>query len=151
MTAFVDQGADAMATGHYARTSQEDEEVFQQSHTVRPSILFRDRFEKRNCTYEPSSSLSNLSSESVVTVSPSCVHVFLHSAVRLHKAADHLKDQTFFLSQISQEALRQTVFPLAGLTKDFVKKIAAEAGFLHVLKRKEVALRRHILSVLFRF
>lgn len=99
-------GADAMATGHYARTSQEDEEVFQQLHTVRPSILFRDRFEKRN-------------------------------SVRLHKAADHLKDQTFFLSQISQEALRQTVFPLAGLTKDFVKKIAAEAGFLHVLKRKE--------------
>lgn len=66
------------------------------------------------------------------------------SAVRLHKAADHLKDQTFFLSQISQDALRQTMFPLAGLTKDFVKKIAAEAGFHHVLKRKEVALRRRI-------
>lgn len=64
--------------------------------------------------------------------------------MRLHKAADHLKDQTFFLSQISQDALRQTMFPLAGLTKDFVKKIAAEAGFHHVLKRKEVALRRHI-------
>lgn len=60
------------------------------------------------------------------------------SAVRLHKGADHLKDQTFFLSQISQDALRQTLFPLAGLTKEFVKKIAAEAGFQHVLKRKEV-------------
>lgn len=65
-----------MATGHYARTSQEDEEVFQQSHIVRPSIRFRDRFEKRNCTYDPSSSLSNLSSESVVTVASSCVCVF---------------------------------------------------------------------------
>lgn len=62
-----------MATGHYARTSQEDEEVFQQSHTVRPSILFRDRFEKRNCMYDPSSSLSNPSSESGVTVSSSFV------------------------------------------------------------------------------
>ncbi|XP_069021045.1 mitochondrial tRNA-specific 2-thiouridylase 1 isoform X2 [Embiotoca jacksoni] len=58
-------------------------------------------------------------------------------AVRLYKGADLLKDQTFFLSQISQDALRQTLFPLAGLTKEFVKKIAAEAGFHHVLKKKE--------------
>ncbi|XP_020508697.1 mitochondrial tRNA-specific 2-thiouridylase 1 [Labrus bergylta] len=99
-------GADAMATGHYARTSQEDEEVFQQMPAALPATLFRDRFEIRN-------------------------------PVRLYKGADSLKDQTFFLSQISQDALRQTMFPLAGLTKEYVKKIAAEAGFHHVLKRKE--------------
>uniref|UniRef100_A0A8C0Y6M4 Mitochondrial tRNA-specific 2-thiouridylase 1 n=1 Tax=Cyprinus carpio carpio TaxID=630221 RepID=A0A8C0Y6M4_CYPCA len=88
-------GADAMATGHYARTSQEDEEVFQQK-SVASGI-----------------------------------------SVRLYQGADRFKDQTFFLSQISQDALRHTIFPLAGLTKDFVKKIAAEAGFQHVLKKKE--------------
>nr|XP_020457153.1 mitochondrial tRNA-specific 2-thiouridylase 1 isoform X1 [Monopterus albus] len=99
-------GADAMATGHYARSSQEDEDVFQQTHTARPTTLFRDRFEIRR-------------------------------PVRLYQGADLLKDQTFFLSQISQDALRQTMFPLAGLTKEFVKKIAAEAGFYHVLKKKE--------------
>lgn len=58
--------------------------------------------------------------------------------MRLHTAADQSKDQTFFLSQISQDALRQTLFPLAGLTKEFVKKMAAEAGLHHVLKKKEV-------------
>ncbi|XP_026182525.1 mitochondrial tRNA-specific 2-thiouridylase 1 isoform X1 [Mastacembelus armatus] len=99
-------GADAMATGHYARTSQEDEEVFQQSHRAPPTTLFRDRFEIRN-------------------------------PVRLFQGADLLKDQTFFLSQISQDALRQTMFPLSGLTKEFVKKIATEAGFHHILKKKE--------------
>ncbi|XP_008291021.1 mitochondrial tRNA-specific 2-thiouridylase 1 isoform X2 [Stegastes partitus] len=99
-------GADAMATGHYARTSQEDDEVFQQPHIPPPTTLFRDRFEIRN-------------------------------PVRLYIGADRLKDQTFFLSQISQEALKRTMFPLAGLTKEFVKKIAAEAGFDHVLKKKE--------------
>jgi len=41
-------GADAMATGHYARTSQEDEEVFQQSHVAPSTTLFRHRFEIRN-------------------------------------------------------------------------------------------------------
>ncbi|XP_004084364.1 mitochondrial tRNA-specific 2-thiouridylase 1 [Oryzias latipes] len=99
-------GADAMATGHYARTSQEDDEVFQQSHVAPPTSLFRDRFQIPN-------------------------------PVRLHTAADQSKDQTFFLSQISQDALRQTLFPLAGLTKEFVKKMAAEAGLHHVLKKKE--------------
>ncbi|XP_056133578.1 mitochondrial tRNA-specific 2-thiouridylase 1 [Lampris incognitus] len=99
-------GADAVATGHYARTSQEDEEVFQQKHKPTSHSLFRDRFEIRN-------------------------------PVRLHKGADLFKDQTFFLSQISQDALQRTLFPLAGLTKDFVRKIAAEAGFHHVLKKKE--------------
>ncbi|KAI7791612.1 mitochondrial tRNA-specific 2-thiouridylase 1 [Triplophysa rosa] len=99
-------GADAMATGHYARTSQEDEEVFQQKYTPPRRTLFRDRFEIRK-------------------------------AVRLYQGADRLKDQTFFLSQISQDALRHTLFPLSGLTKDFVKKIAAEASFQHVLKKKE--------------
>lgn len=41
-------GADAIATGHYARTSQEDEEVFKQKYTKRPQGLFRNRFEVRN-------------------------------------------------------------------------------------------------------
>lgn len=44
-------GADAMATGHYARTSQEDDEVFQQSRKPIPEFLFRDRFEIRNCEF----------------------------------------------------------------------------------------------------
>ncbi|XP_024906772.1 mitochondrial tRNA-specific 2-thiouridylase 1 isoform X9 [Pteropus alecto] len=100
-------GADAVATGHYARTSREDEEVFQQKHIKRPEGLFRNRFEVRN------------------------------AATKLLQAADSLKDQTFFLGQVSQDALRRALFPLGGLTKDFVKKIAAENRLHHVLQRKE--------------
>ncbi|XP_069855925.1 mitochondrial tRNA-specific 2-thiouridylase 1 isoform X3 [Dipodomys merriami] len=99
-------GADAVATGHYARTSLEDEEVFEQKHVKRPQGLFRNRFEVRN-------------------------------AVKLLQAADSFKDQTFFLSQVSQDALRRTIFPLGGLTKSFVKKIAAENRLHHVLQKKE--------------
>uniref|UniRef100_A0ABI8A318 Mitochondrial tRNA-specific 2-thiouridylase 1 n=1 Tax=Felis catus TaxID=9685 RepID=A0ABI8A318_FELCA len=58
-------------------------------------------------------------------------------AVKLLQAADSFKDQTFFLSQVSQDALRRTLFPLGGLTKDFVKKIAAENRLHHVLQKKE--------------
>ncbi|XP_055483151.1 mitochondrial tRNA-specific 2-thiouridylase 1 isoform X2 [Psammomys obesus] len=58
-------------------------------------------------------------------------------AVKLLQAADSFKDQTFFLSQVSQDALRRTIFPLGDLTKDFVKKIAAENRLHHVLQKKE--------------
>lgn len=57
--------------------------------------------------------------------------------VKLLQGVDKIKDQTFFLSQISQEALRRTIFPLGELTKDFVRKIAAEHHLHHVLQRKE--------------
>uniref|UniRef100_A0A671QZ42 tRNA-5-taurinomethyluridine 2-sulfurtransferase n=1 Tax=Sinocyclocheilus anshuiensis TaxID=1608454 RepID=A0A671QZ42_9TELE len=75
-----------MATGHYARTSQEDKEVFQQKHIPPSRTLFRDRFE-----------------------------------IRKRKCPCDVEDR-----EIN-----------SGLTKDFVKKIAAEAGFQHVLKKKE--------------
>lgn len=63
------------------------------------------------------------------------------AAVKLLQAADSFKDQTFFLSQVPQDALRRTLFPLGGLTKEFVKKIAAENRLHHVLQKKEVGLR----------
>lgn len=62
----------------------------------------------------------------------------LLAAVKLLQAADSFKDQTFFLSQVSQDALRRTIFPLGELTKDFVKKIAAENGLHHVPQKREV-------------
>lgn len=137
-----------MATGHYARTSQEDAEVFQQTHTAPPTKLFRDRFEIRN---RKSTALLFSLNPKFVTDPLFYPHPLLFSlpAVRLYKGADLFKDQTFFLSQISQDALRQTMFPLAGLTKDFVKKIAAEAGFHHVLKKKEVNQKKKLSFIVF--
>lgn len=64
-------------------------------------------------------------------------YVFHFAAVKLLQGADLFKDQTFFLSQISQDALKKTIFPLGDLTKSFVKKIAAEHDLHHVLKKKE--------------
>ncbi|KAL8612053.1 hypothetical protein ACOMHN_052075 [Nucella lapillus] len=57
--------------------------------------------------------------------------------VKLLKSADSVKDQTFFLSQISQSALQRTLFPVGELRKDLVKRIAIEAGLEKIAKRKE--------------
>ena len=72
---FSNSGCDAIATGHYARTS------------------FGDYLEDQDMRYN----------------------------VKLLKAMDQVKDQTFFLSQIPQNALRNTMFPIGSLTKEVVK------------------------------
>ncbi|XP_043218226.1 mitochondrial tRNA-specific 2-thiouridylase 1-like isoform X1 [Amphibalanus amphitrite] len=83
-------GADALATGHYARTSAGE---------------FATEYSGQQ--------------------------------VRLLKAVDRLKDQTFFLSQVPQKALRRTIFPLGEFTKGVVKKIASSAGLERIAARKE--------------
>ena len=60
------------------------------------------------------------------------------TGAKLLKAVDSIKDQTLFLCQIRQEALRRTMFPLGGLTKSQVRHLAYEAGLDRIAKRKEV-------------
>jgi tRNA-specific 2-thiouridylase len=47
---------------------------------------------------------------------------------KLLKAADHNKDQTYFLYTLGQAQLSRTLFPLGQLTKPEVRKIAGDAG-----------------------
>ena len=45
---------------------------------------------------------------------------------KLYKAGDKNKDQSYFLCQLSGEQLSKTLFPLEGINKDEVRKIAKE-------------------------
>ena len=55
---------------------------------------------------------------------------------RLLRGIDNNKDQTYFLSQVSQEQLKDVLFPIGHLTKPEVRKIAEEAN-LPVAKKKD--------------
>jgi tRNA (5-methylaminomethyl-2-thiouridylate)-methyltransferase len=57
--------------------------------------------------------------------------------VRLKEAADTFKDQTFFLSQVPQNALRRCMFPVGSLNKLEVKQIAEEIGLKTIAKKNE--------------
>ncbi len=46
----------------------------------------------------------------------------------LHSPKDKIKDQTYFLYTIDKTVLKNTVFPLQGLMKEDVKKIAIDLG-----------------------
>lgn len=54
----------------------------------------------------------------------------------LLRAVDENKDQTYFLYRISDEALEHTIFPIGGMLKPDVKKLAKEHG-LHNAYKKE--------------
>lgn len=53
----------------------------------------------------------------------------------LKKAADGNKDQSYFLACLNQEQLSHIRLPLGELTKDQVRKIAEEQGFINARKR----------------
>ena len=53
----------------------------------------------------------------------------------LKKAMDEGKDQTYFLAGLSQEQLAHIHLPLGELTKDQVRTIATEQGFINARKR----------------
>src|SRR5262249_44605224 len=48
--------------------------------------------------------------------------------LRLLRGRDRRKDQTYFLFGLTQEQLAAAVFPVGGLTKDEVRRLAAERG-----------------------
>lgn len=54
----------------------------------------------------------------------------------LSRGADRMKDQSYALWRLTQESLSKTIFPLAGLTKPQVRKIARDLG-LEVAGRGE--------------
>lgn len=53
----------------------------------------------------------------------------------LHKAVDKAKDQSYFLACLNQEQLSHALFPLGELTKEQVREIAAEQGFITAQKK----------------
>ena len=55
---------------------------------------------------------------------------------KLARAVDENKDQTYFLYRISEESLAHTLFPIGGMLKPEVKKLAEERG-LHNAYKKE--------------
>ena len=56
--------------------------------------------------------------------------------VHLLRGADENKDQTYFLSQLTQKNLQKAMFPIGGMDKSEVRKIAEEAG-LATAKKKD--------------
>lgn len=54
---------------------------------------------------------------------------------KMLRGVDENKDQTYFLNQLTQEQLSKVMFPLGGIAKPEVRKIAQEAGLATAAKK----------------
>ena len=59
--------------------------------------------------------------------------------MKLLKAKDTGKDQTYFLAQVSQQALRKTLFPVGDFMKDEVKQLARSCRLDKIANKREVS------------
>ena len=113
----MEAGADFIATGHYAQIGQ-----FEYLHSGTGRL-------------GPSLRASRPHISVVTSEMPRVKNSQLSSA-QLMRAVDENKDQTYFLYRISEEALEHTLFPIGGMMKLEVKKLAEEKG-LHNAYKKE--------------
>ena len=108
----MERGADFIATGHYARTA------FSSCIGVFRSAAARD--------IAPSARGDG----------PDGRGPEQDGKAVLLRAVDENKDQTYFLYRISENAIKHTLFPVGGMKKPEVKKLAEEHG-LHNAYKKE--------------
>lgn len=108
----LDDGADLIATGHYARVIHTGTDT---STTSLPGATLREAKPARGVRL----ALTGTSPANKVVES---------SAGELVQAVDTNKDQTYFLYRVTGEALSKTLFPLGEFTKPQVREMAKERG-----------------------
>jgi tRNA-specific 2-thiouridylase len=122
-TALSD-GADYVATGHYARV-EHPTAIVASGESGTPKSSRQSAAPKSPLLARSSNNYSSLSAP---------------PESRLLKAKDDNKDQTYFLYRVTQEALDKTLFPLGELTKPQVRELAAKASLVTATKKESMGI-----------
>lgn len=112
LEAAIEDGADMIATGHYARVN----------HARSP-----DSVHSKN-GFAPGSTGAPASGRTLAADVSLNEGVQPNSTAILMQANDANKDQTYFLYRVTGEALSKTLFPLGEYTKPQVREMAKERG-----------------------
>ena len=122
LNACLDEGADLIATGHYARVWHADE---------------ANNFEEASGTQSTHVHASPLRSSASSRSSSSSA---LKQQSKMYQAKDKNKDQTYFLYRITEKALSKTLFPLGEYTKPEVRKLAKKFGLATAEKKESMGI-----------
>jgi tRNA-specific 2-thiouridylase len=137
LDAALANGADMIATGHYARVEHK-----KSNQAVEPKQALASHAETRKSSLQAAelahhdglrqSSLGQEDSRIPTGRNDDA----LPPTARLLTAKDENKDQTYFLYRVTGEALDRTLFPLGGYTKGEVREMAQKRG-LYTAGKKE--------------
>ncbi len=129
LEAAIDDGADMIATGHYARVSRDivpvPSERLRAGTDKGPGVLSASGC---RCSEETDtqSLVGGQANPSIDGLAPTG---------QLMQAVDSNKDQTYFLYRVTGEALGRTLFPIGEFNKPDVRKMAAERGLSTAAKK----------------
>jgi tRNA-specific 2-thiouridylase len=107
----IKAGADFVATGHYARTSLSSNSL---------ASIAKSNFSARH---------------GLSTGHPCARKIYLARSVKLLKAIDNNKDQTYFLYTLKKQQLSKILFPIGNLEKSEVRKLAKKFGLENAEKK----------------
>jgi tRNA-specific 2-thiouridylase len=113
LDAALTDGADMIATGHYAQVQRCDPVDPDQPRCSDRLQVATDKVSGPLLDTERSRSAKNY----------------------LLRAVDDNKDQTYFLYRVTGEAMAKTLFPIGGFTKPAVRKMAVERGLTTATKK----------------
>lgn len=127
-------GFDYVATGHYAQVEQVGGASEKSKKATRKAAPVDNFFHKSVGKW---SSLKMVASNKVGAVAedPSEGTDF-----RLVRSADDFKDQTYFIYNIRTPQLPHVLFPIGGMKKDAVKKLAKKIGLPNADKKESMGL-----------
>ena len=121
------EGADFIATGHYAQVREVRDSVRTDTYERTPS---------ESSAYarvsEGRSNASVITSERTLDASSAYAR---NKDYKLLRGVDEAKDQSYFLWTLTQDDLSHTLFPVGELPKTEVRRIANEAGLPNATKR----------------
>jgi len=118
LDAALEDGADMIATGHYARIA----------YSVAPAVIPTEVEESRSNQQQPGASKRDLSTALEMTE--------MQSETKLQTAANAEKDQTYFLYRVTGEALSRSLMPIGDIaTKDEVRALARKFGLATAEKK----------------
>jgi tRNA-uridine 2-sulfurtransferase len=121
LDAALEDGADMIATGHYARVA----------HVSSPLTLASSRGRSTGDGVSPWRSARSFGD--IPSNKPE--QAVRQSYASLLKATDTNKDQTYFLYRVTGEALAKTLFPLGEFTKPQVREMAQARGLFTAGKK----------------
>jgi tRNA-specific 2-thiouridylase len=140
LQAALADGADLIATGHYARVGRSGS-GWSDDTSVADALNFDAEKVFSAISESPQSQVAAFENSNQKTFSTKLKRQTTDDAVaspqvQLLRAKDANKDQTYFLYRITEAALARTLFPIGGLTKPEVRAEAKKRGLVTANRRE---------------